>query len=596
MPQQFVFEPQYRNQTDDLMLNLAENVRYRRAQQNRKAAKADELKLQMATGQIPEANLRVTDYGIEGGGRRSERGANLAAYYNQLRQWAGQDDLTLDEDGSFQADVLNDPEAIVSRLSEKAAAERLRNQQESVDHINRDIIPAQQGMLGHDTYSGEGNIPDPDGKAQGGGSTPPPPPLMLRPPTPDAPTPAPETTTPDGKPQVISPTSPDLVNHIADVATKTHRQMQQQQQEDAAQNGGSGTQPPNTRVRVGARGENSTRYKETGKLGYTLNEEGSTIKATPMIKTTAKAGMKLTDEVQTRSRRLLGLAALSDMNASQESVAGYNQRTGLNTFGVAHERRQKDLDTYDAQRRANVAQSKIEGGEIEYKAGKIDSGADVMRSGEMAARTTVSALTNVANNSGSDPSKAPQKMNFAGDGGSIIPVDVKPDGTFVADTHNIPFKNIPRSVLNNGSEFIKHIQNQASAYPGGGVKLSEPRRVGNTNQRDIILNGKVVGTTIYQMGDGNNADTKAYISMKAGAPAQLATILTGDQAQRDGQTRNMDRRAENQELQNYKLIFQRMGFEYDQSLSIQENMQKYGVANHRFDQEMEKARAEGKIE
>lgn len=595
MPQQFVFEPQYQNQTDDLMLNLAENVRYRRAQQARKSAKADELKLQMATGQLPYADLAVTDEGIEGAGGRNEREENLRGFYGQLRQWAGQDDLTLNEDGSFQADVLNDPEAIVSRLSEKAAAERLRNQQESVDHINRDIIPAQQGMLGHDTYTGEGNIPDPDGKAQGGGSVPPPPPLILRPPTPDASTPTPETTTPDGKPQVISPTSPDFVNHIADVATKTHRQMQQQQQEDAAQNGGSGTQPPNTRVRVGAREENNTRYKETGKLGYTLNEEASTIKATPMIKTTTKAGMKLTDEVQTRSRRLLGLAALSDMNASQESVAGYNQRTGLNTFGVAYERRQKDLDTYDAQRRANVAQSKIEGGEIEYKAGRIDSGADVMRSGEMAARTTINANTNVANNSGSDPSRAPQKMNFEGDDGNIIPVDVGPDGGFVTDTPNIPLKNIPRAILNDGTKYLGYLQDLASLHPGGGITFSNPRRIGNTNQRDILENGVVVGKSIYQMG-GEGSEPKAYLSFHKGSKSRLASTLTANTAQRDGQSRNMDTKSANRQKHSNALVFQRLGFEYDEAHSLRDNMQKHQIEQARFDRELDKLRQEGEIE
>ena len=67
MAQQFVTNPVAPSAQDNLDLlytNLAENVAYRRAKQQMKAAQKQDLELKMAQGLIPKANITVTDEGF----------------------------------------------------------------------------------------------------------------------------------------------------------------------------------------------------------------------------------------------------------------------------------------------------------------------------------------------------------------------------------------------------------------------------------------------------------------------------------------------------------------------------------------------------
>jgi hypothetical protein len=93
MPQ-VVFSPTSQNDTTlnelafrGMSENLAENIKYRRSQQSRKAATAQDLEAKMAAGLIPKSALKVTDEGFEFKDQEAK-----SAFYDKLGSMFGKDD------------------------------------------------------------------------------------------------------------------------------------------------------------------------------------------------------------------------------------------------------------------------------------------------------------------------------------------------------------------------------------------------------------------------------------------------------------------------------------------------------------------------
>lgn len=144
MPQQFVeLRGNQGPNFDNLMTNLAENVRYRRATAQRKQQDLNEIQQQQAQGLIPQGSFKVTDNGVRFGDQFWE---NLSQQAMQERR---SDDMTQRGGTNSSAEVLDDPVAMYNQVMDRALPAMTNP---AVERINQGIINApleESGQFGH---------------------------------------------------------------------------------------------------------------------------------------------------------------------------------------------------------------------------------------------------------------------------------------------------------------------------------------------------------------------------------------------------------------------------------------------------------------
>lgn len=161
MPAQYVFEPQ-RNQNEDLdqlMTGLVQNVAYRRAQQARKFATAQDMATKMATGLIPKANITVTDEGYEFGDEGSlgqeiagtglQHGKQRKAFYEAVGGMMGNESMDREGGTDTTAKMIKDEtawdqqrqEARADRLQTPGLADAEQNYKAASSYLQNTILP-----------------------------------------------------------------------------------------------------------------------------------------------------------------------------------------------------------------------------------------------------------------------------------------------------------------------------------------------------------------------------------------------------------------------------------------------------------------------
>jgi hypothetical protein len=121
--------------------NLAENVKYRRSQQQRKAATAQDMQDKMALGLIPKSEITVTDEGF-----KFKDDEAKASYYNQLANMFGQDNMSREG----RTDITLDPKSI--QANEQRFAQGVNAAQQAAlgteqDQRVRNMVEQQAGNV-----------------------------------------------------------------------------------------------------------------------------------------------------------------------------------------------------------------------------------------------------------------------------------------------------------------------------------------------------------------------------------------------------------------------------------------------------------------
>jgi hypothetical protein len=140
MPQ-IVFSPTSQNDTTlnelafrGMSENLAENIKYRRSQQSRKAATAQDLEAKMAAGLIPKSALKVTDEGFEFKDQEAK-----SAFYDKLGSMFGKDDRSRAGKTEQTSEIVNRDQQFAQDVASAVEANRGPNA-DYMDAKSRELV------------------------------------------------------------------------------------------------------------------------------------------------------------------------------------------------------------------------------------------------------------------------------------------------------------------------------------------------------------------------------------------------------------------------------------------------------------------------
>ena len=140
MPQ-VVFSPTSQNDTTlnelafrGMSENLAENIKYRRSQQSRKAATAQDLEAKMAAGLIPKSALKVTDEGFEFKDQEAK-----SAFYDKLGSMFGKDDRSRAGKTEQTSEIVNRDQQFAQDVASAVEANRGPNA-DYMDAKSRELV------------------------------------------------------------------------------------------------------------------------------------------------------------------------------------------------------------------------------------------------------------------------------------------------------------------------------------------------------------------------------------------------------------------------------------------------------------------------
>lgn len=140
MPQ-VVFSPTSQNDTTlnelafrGMSENLAENIKYRRSQQSRKAATAQDLEAKMAAGLIPKSALKVTDEGFEFKDQEAK-----SAFYDKLGSMFGKDKRSRAGKTEQTSEIVNRDQQFTQDVASAVEANRGPNA-DYMDAKSRELV------------------------------------------------------------------------------------------------------------------------------------------------------------------------------------------------------------------------------------------------------------------------------------------------------------------------------------------------------------------------------------------------------------------------------------------------------------------------
>lgn len=357
MPAQYVNIAGAQPDFTDLLTNLAENVKYRRAKEAEKATTAETLSMLQATGQIPNmGDVTITDRGPEWQDENAR-----SSYYQALgsRFGAGKD-YTQDGGTNSTAVLENDAPAEARAQMERMSQDQLLRAQAEQDYDNQLKAASLQIVDGMPT------------------STLPPPP-----PKPSGPQPLGNTTAsaqpqPDATQNLHNamaafkvaastmgiPTTQDLPSLLEPIAPKPTDPT------------ATAAQPnPNVRIQAGSSVGNSESH--AAKIVRSLKQGELTADVDQYARTTTTNKAELTDEIRTNYNDLMGMAAYQDtLNNIGSNYFGPSGR--MNVYKDLATQRQANLERYEKMLSAEGTSEKLEKvGGVKYKQGGVESQSEV---------------------------------------------------------------------------------------------------------------------------------------------------------------------------------------------------------------------------
>lgn len=468
MAQQFVTNPVAPSAQDNLDLlytNLAENVAYRRAKQQMKAAQKQDLELKMAQGLIPKANITVTDEGFafEGedtlgsellGTERKDTSAAREAFWKAVGAVDPQEDLSKEGGTTVTEQRLPEQEAEfmrIANMAQEAAENRLTPEERAMvmgNYANASQMlgtVAQQPSLISGVGTNIPTVPVPSAP-----STP-----ATSPATSPTPNPTPATTTtsltpatppPPGQPDYaamvgVTATPQTIVTNVPAPAAQQQQAASKQQQMQ------------------------SGKIAEMGQVEVGFKRGGFEAEMANVAQKTTTVQNTQIDEIKRSIPRLAGLAALENYGNQMMQARGYNAGApAQNTFSALLDQRVKDLDRWEKASTAAGTQQTLEKLDpYRIKVGDEEANLKVTRKGELAARS--SSSTTIATG-GSKDDAGVYEYTAADDPNKLQSVEVTGDGKLRRDAAGIAYSKGPEKRNHaDGAAFFTNLKQIAADEP-----------------------------------------------------------------------------------------------------------------------------------
>lgn len=474
MAQQFVTNPVAPSAQDNLDLlytNLAENVAYRRAKQQMKAAQKQDLELKMAQGLIPKANITVTDEGFafEGedtlgsellGTERKNTSIQREAFWRAVGAPEPSEDMSRQGFTDVTEEQVPGQAAEFARITaaaKEAADNRLTPQEQEL--VSKDFAAASQmlGVVASEAGSGPQPTPQPQPQPS---------------PTPSA-TPSPIPTPPSGSSigsavggsgatTAVAPPPPPPPASLGAMMAGRLAKNAPVPATPAATPAGSTT--PAGRTSTSQSESNS--IKEMGQVEVGLERGGYEAQmANVAVKTTQVQSAQI-DEIKRSIPRLAGLAALENYGNQLMQARGYNTGAPMqDTFSTLLNQRVKDIARWEeAATKSGVQQTLEKLDPFKVKVEGTKANLKVTRRNELGTRVAVNASTNLA--TGGKDDAGVYEYAAADDPNKLQSVEVTGDGKLRRDAAGIAYSKGPKQREHkDGAAFFSNLKQIAADEP-----------------------------------------------------------------------------------------------------------------------------------
>ncbi len=487
MAQQFITVPAPPSANDNqeaLFLNLVENIAFRRAKQDQKNARKQVLEAQMASGLMPQAEITITDEGLQFEGESSPYDQSLArkSFYKALGVFDPADDKT-------QEGFTNVKETFVPNQDERFAeqvAQAQRAANETMSEEERELTlgnyRAASSMLGTVAADGIGDVVRK--RAQDIGTRPPAGSSFTQPQptTPPAATVVPEATS-SATPPAATPTTPSAQNIGA---TATAPGVKSIEEPPTPQSLGSMmakkvgkakyVEPPVTpttddKQKPVMREKKSESFsdtvKEMGQVEVAFKRGGFDTQMANVSQRTTYTQPAQIDEIKRSIPKLAALASLENYANQMLMTRGYNAGAPLeNTYGSMLNQRVKDLQRWEeAQTKGGISQTFEKQTPFETKVRDSSADLKVTRRNELGAKNVFNI------------DSAPKGDRGAGVVESALPASAAGQTTKVSydktsrmltgDVSGLAFKSTGALQFDSGEGLVGVLKRQADLYSTG---------------------------------------------------------------------------------------------------------------------------------